>query len=217
MRPRKSFGSLIDQLSRDLRPARPQRIWRDIAIIAAICVAEIIVFFALGAALPDMPMRMHQPTFWWRVVSLGLIAVISAIPAILSFSPTYSPRGDLRWVLLVIAVCLAAGLSIGAGPDDVESLVRRIEWTNGIQCAAKMIALSIPPVLGLGALMSRGAPIDGSGTALLVGIAGSAWGALVFVFACPFNDPLYIAVWYSLGCGTVVLVSRALLIRLSKW
>lgn len=140
-----SLNSLIDRLSRDLKPVRRQSVWRDIAIIAVICIAEIIVFFVLGAALPDMPMRMHQPTFWWRLVSLGLIAVISGIPAILSFTPTYSPRRALRWLLVVIGVCLAAGLCIGAGPDDLESLARRIDWTNGIQCAAKMIALSVPP------------------------------------------------------------------------
>jgi hypothetical protein len=212
-----SFDSLIARLTHDLKPVRPRRFRRDVVIVAAICVAEIAVFFALGAALPDMPMGVHQPTFWWRLVSLGLIAVISAAAAILSFSPTYSPRRDLRWVLLVIVLSLAAGLCISAGPGDLESLGRRVDWTNGIQCTAKMIALSVPPVLGLGALMCRGAPIDGNRTALLVGIAGSAWGAFVFVFACPFSDPLYITVWYSLGCGTVVLVSRALLPRLSKW
>jgi hypothetical protein len=146
-----------------------------------------------------------------------LIAVISGIPAMLSFTPTYSPRRALRWLFVVIGVCLAAGLSVGAGPDGLESLARRIDWTNGIQCAAKMIALSVPPVLGLGALMRRGAPTDRSRTALLVGIAGAAWGAFVFVFACPLNDPLYIAVWYTVGCGTVVLVSRAILPRLARW
>jgi len=212
-----SFDSLIDRLSGDLKPVRPRRLRQDIAIIAAICVTEIIVFFALGAALPDMPMRMQQPTFWWRLVSLGLIAVISGIPAILSFAPTYSPRRALRWLFVVIGVCLATGLCIGAGQGDLESLARRIDWTNGIQCAVKMIALSVPPVIGLGALMRRGAPTDGSRTALLVGIAAAAWGAFVFVFACPFNDPLYIAVWYTVGCGTVVLISRAILPRLARW
>jgi hypothetical protein len=91
-----SVDSLIDRLSGDLKPVRRQSVWRDVAIIAAICVTEIIVFFVLGLALPDMPMRMHQPTFWWRLVSLGLIAAISSIPAILSFTPTYSPRRALR-------------------------------------------------------------------------------------------------------------------------
>lgn len=212
-----TFDPLIDRLAEDLKPVRTRRPRREFAIIAAVCVVEIIVFFALGAALPDMPTRMHQPTFWWRLVSLALIAVISGIPAVLSFNPAYSPRRGLRLVFVLIIVCLGFGLCIGAGPDDVMSLVRRIDWTNGIQCASKMIALSIPPVIGLGALMRRGAPTDQNRTALLVGIAGAAWGAFVFVFACPFNDPLYIAVWYSVGCGTVVLLSRIILPWLARW
>lgn len=212
-----SSESLINQLAGDLKPVRPRRLWRDMTIIAAICLAEIIVFFALGAALPDMPMKMHQPTFWWRLVSLGLIAVISGIPAILSFGPTYSPRRALRWVFVVIGVCLLTGLWFNVGSDELESLSRRIDWRDGIQCAFKMIALSIPPMVGLGVLMRRGAPTDRARSALLVGIAAATWGAFVFVFACPFNDPLYIAVWYSVGCGAIIFLSRALLPRLARW
>lgn len=212
-----SLDPLINHLTKDLKPVRPRRPLWEFTIIGAVCIVEIIIFFGLGAALPDMKMRMHQPTFWWRLVSLGLIAMISVIPAILSFSPTYSPRRSLRLTLLLIIVCLGFGFCIGAGPDDVMSLARRLDWTHGIQCAAKMIALSIPPVIGLGALMCRGAPTDRKKTSLLVGIAGAAWGAFVFVFACPFNDPLYIAVWYSVGCGTVILLSRLLLPWLARW
>ena len=51
----------------------------------------------------------------------------------------------------------------------------------------------------------------------LVGLAAAAWGAFVFVFACPSDDPLYIAVWYSVGCGIVVLSSRLILPRLARW
>jgi hypothetical protein len=212
-----SSDSLINRLADDLKPVRPRRFWRDVTIIASICIAEIIVFFALGAALPGMPMRMHQATFWWRLVSLGLIAVISGIPAILSFGPTYSPRRALRWTGVVIVICLLAGLWINVGPDGIESLIRRIDWRHGIECVTEMIALSIPPVIGLGILMRRGAPTDRARSALLVGIAAAAWGAFVFAFACPFNDPLYIAVWYSVGCGTITFLSRAVLPRLARW
>jgi hypothetical protein len=37
------------------------------------------------------------------------------------------------------------------------------------------------------------------------------------VFACPFDDPFYVAVWYSLGCGTVTLFARFTLPRLTRW
>lgn len=46
-----SFDSLIDQLAGNLKRVHPRRFWREVAIIASFCIAEIIVFFALGAAL----------------------------------------------------------------------------------------------------------------------------------------------------------------------
>jgi hypothetical protein len=212
-----SFDPLIDQLAGNLKPVRPRRFGRDAAIIALICIAEIGIFFALGFALPDMPMKMHQPTFWWRLISLGLIAVISFIPAILSFNPAYSPRRALRWIYAVIGICLLTGLWFDIGWDGLAGLIRRIDWRDGIQCAFKMFALSIPPMVGLGMLMRRGAPTDQAKSAMLIGIAAAAWGAFVFVFACPFNDALYIIVWYGVGCGAVTLLSRALLPYLARW
>ena len=160
---------------------------------------------------------MQQPSFWWRLVSLGLISLISGALAILSFNPSYSPRRGMRWLALVVAICLVFGLSIGTGPSGFDAIIHRLDWTKGVQCAGKMIALSIPPLLGLGILMRRGAPTDTRGTALLVGLAAAAWGAFVFVFACPFDDPLYIAAWYSVGCAIVTLLSRICLPHLARW
>ncbi len=96
-------------------------------------------------------------------------------------------------------------------------LLARLNWHAGLQCTYKMVLLSIPAVIGLTVLMRRGAPTDIRRTALLSGLAAAAWGAFVFVFACPSNDPLYIAVWYSLGCGIVTAISRLVLPRLSRW
>ena len=54
-------------------------------------------------------------------------------------------------------------------------------------------------------------------TSLTAGIAAAAWGAFVFVFACPYDDPLYIVVWYGVGCALVALLSRAVLPWLTRW
>lgn len=79
------------------------------------------------------------------------------------------------------------------------------------------MVLSIPAAVVLGGLVRRGAPTDRSGTALAAGLSSAAWGAFVFVFACPSDDPLYIAVWYTAGCSIVTLLGRAILMRLSRW
>jgi hypothetical protein len=208
---------LIDRLAGELKPVRRRRFSVDIAVIAAICAAELAVFFALRAQRPDMPMQMHQMSFWWRLASLGLIAVISFGLAILSFNPVYSPRRAVRWLLLVAVVCLAFGMFINAGPYAHMPFLARLNWQAGLQCTYKMVLLSIPAVIGLTVLMRRGAPTDIKRTASLAGLAAAAWGAFVFVFACPSNDPLYIAVWYSLGCGIVTGLSRLILPLLSRW
>ena len=208
---------LIDRLSEDLLPVRRRRLSVDIAVIAAICAAELVLFFAARAQRPDMPMQMDQPSFWWRLASLGLVAVISGAVAILSFHPVYSPRRAVRWLLLIAIICSASGMFIDAGSQAQLNILVRLNWHAGIQCAYKMVLLSIPAVLGMTALMRRGAPTDRKRTAFLAGLAAASWGAFVFVFACPSNDPLYIAVWYSLGCGIVTVLTRIVLPRLSHW
>jgi hypothetical protein len=208
---------LIERLTQDLKPVRRRRLSVDIAVVAAICGVELLLFFAFRAERPDMPMEMHQPSFWWRLASLALIALISFSLAILSFNPVYSPRRAIRWLGLIVLICLGFGLLINAGPDVQNSVIQRLNWQAGLQCATKMVLLSIPPVIGLALLMRRGAPTDRTRTAFLSGLAAASWGAFVFVFACPFNDPLYIVVWYSVGCGIVTALSRIVLPRLSRW
>jgi hypothetical protein len=114
-------------------------------------------------------------------------------------------------------VIFATGWLIDAAGDGVAELVRRLDWTGGLQCVWKMVALSIPPAIALGGLIRRAAPTDRSGTALAAGLSSAAWGAFVFVFACPSDDPLYIAVWYTVGCSIVTVLGRAVLLRLSRW
>jgi hypothetical protein len=212
-----SYDALISRLTEDLKPVRRRRAGIDTLIIALVCAVELTAFFALGAARPDIPAMMHQSTFWWRLASLGLIAGISCGVAFMSFNPAYSPKRGIRWLAFIVCVCLTLGLYIGAGPDSAAALIRRLDWTNGLQCTAKIVLLSIPPAIGLGALMRRAAPTDRTGTALLVGLAAAAWGGFIFVFACPFDDPLYIVFWYSVGCGTTTLLSRLILPRLTNW
>jgi hypothetical protein len=208
---------LIARLVSDLKPVRARRGARDALILAALCLVELGLFLTLGPMRPDLPMAMEMPSFWWKLGSLGLIAAVSATVAILSFDPAQSPRRGLRWMAGLVACSLAAGWLIDAARAGLPELAMRLNWHDGLQCVAKMMLLSVPAAMGLGLLMRRGAPTDTAGTALAVGIAAASWGAFVFVFACPYDDPLYIAVWYTVGCGIVTLVSRMLLPRLTRW
>ena len=209
--------SLVDRLSQNLRPVRRRSVRREALLLLLLGVVEVAAFLGMGFMRPDMPVAMEAPSFWWKLTSMGLIAVLGAGVAILSADPVRSPRRGLRWILVCIVVIFASGWLIDAAGNGLADLVRRLAWTQGLQCVWKMVVLSIPAVVVLGGLVRRGAPTDRSGTALAAGLSSAAWGAFVFVFACPSDDPLYIAVWYTVGCSIVTLLGRAILMRLSRW
>jgi len=208
---------LIDRLTSDLKPVRPRRFGVDAVAFVLLCAIELGLFLALGMMRPDMPMAMALPSFWWKLGSVGLIALVGASVAILSLDPAESPRRGLRLLVAIAALCLALGWGIDASRDGMLALAARLNWHDGLDCVYEMVALSVPAVIALSLLMRRGAPTDLSGTSLAAGIGAAAWGAFVFVFACPHDDPLYIAVWYTVGCSLVTALARLLLPRLMRW
>jgi hypothetical protein len=212
-----SNNHLVDKLVDGLQPVRPRRAGRDVLILAVVCLVELVLFLSLGAMRPDIGAAMENPSFWWKLGSLGVIALVGAAVAILSFDPVQSPRQGLRWLVGIVAAALIAGWFIDASHAGWPTLAARLNWQNGVWCVEKVTILSLPAMIGLGLLMRRGAPTDAAGTALSVGIAAAGWGAFVFVFACPYDDPLYIALWYTVGCGFVSLLARLLLPPLTRW
>ena len=208
---------LIDRLTTELKPVRRRTAWNDALALVVLCGVEFGLFVVMGMMRFDMPLAMHLPSFWWKLGSLGLIGIVSGTVAILSLDPVRSPRRGLRWIAALIAACLASGWLLDASRDGFSTLISRLDWVDGLQCLYEMVILSVPAIIGLGLLMRRGAPTDRAGTALAAGLTAAAWGAFVFVFACPFDDPLYVAVWYSLGCSAVTLFARFTLPRLTRW
>ena len=212
-----SDNRFVDQLVSGLQPVRPRRAGRDMLVLAAVCLVKLSLFLSLDAIRPDMGAAMELPSFWWKLGSVGIIALVGAVVAILSFDPIRSPRPGLRWLVTILAVSLVTGWLIDASQAGWPALAARVDWKDGLCCSGKVVSLSMPAVIGLGLLMRRGAPTDTTGTALSVGVAAAAWGAFVFVFSCPYDDPLYIALWYSVGCGLITVLARVLLPRLTHW
>ncbi|MBN8929995.1 MAG: hypothetical protein BGO51_27550 [Rhodospirillales bacterium 69-11] len=209
--------SLVDRLSRDLQPVRRRSAGRDAMYLLVLALAEIFAFLGMGFMRPDMPTAMDQPSLWWKLGSMGLIAGLGAGITILAADPLRSPRRGLRWIFACIALIFASGWLIDAGGNDFGQLLLRLDWRNGLQCVWKMDVLALPPAIAMAILLRRGAPTDREGTALAAALSAAAWGAFVFVFACPSDDPLYIAVWYTVGCTIATVLGRAVLLCTSRW
>jgi hypothetical protein len=208
---------LVDRIADGLKPVRRRSVQSESLILAMLCGIQLGLFLAAGMMRPDMPEAMDLPSFWWKLGSLGLIALVGVSAAIISFNPAESPRRGLRSLVAIIVLFLAIGWVIDASQNGLPTLAMRLDWHEGVRCVCQMVFLSIPAAIALGLLMRRGAPTDLSGTSVASGMAAAGWGAFVFVFACQHDDPLYIVVWYTVGCGLVTLFARLLLPWLTRW
>ncbi|MGY2733755.1 NrsF family protein [Sphingomonas sp. UYP23] len=212
-----SNDALIDKLVSDLRPVPRPRLAPQLVILLALATVELVGFLALGTMRPDIGAALGRPAFWWKMAGLAVLAMIGVHVALRSFSPVSSPRKGLRrWALAVAGIILAGALLNFAGLG-LDGLGARLMWRMGVECLTVMTVLSVPPVIALGYMMRRGAPTDHAASAAAVGVAAAAWGAFIFAFHCPSDDPFYIVFWYGLSCAAITLLTRAILPLLSRW
>lgn len=203
-----SNEALIFDLSADLAPVRRRSMLREGGLVLTIAALELVLFLSLGMMRHDMGQLGASPYLMWRVGSLGLLAVVACTLAIRSFSPTAHPRRGVVLACAVAGAAIVAGAFVMPSGAAERALLARIAPASGMACAATIFVLSLPVVAVLGALMRRAAPRQPKLSALASGIAAGACGAFVFAFCCPFNDPLYVVVWYSVGCAAVTAAAR---------
>lgn len=208
-----SSESLILELSSNLAPVRRRRMLPEAAIILALGGIELALFFGLGLMRPDIGSMASSPYLLWRSGSLAILAIVACTVAIRSYSPTAQPRRGLMLAYALAALAAVGGIFVApAGVGDL-TLIERLDPARGLLCSLSIIALSLPIIALLGALMRNAAPTQPRRSALASGIAAGTIGALIFAFCCPINDPLYVVVWYGTGCAAVAGAARWRLTR----
>lgn len=208
--------SLIHELSSQLVPVRRRNVAREASWLAALGALELAIFLGMGTMRSDMAQALGHPFMWWKLGSLAVLAAVSFVTALRSFSPTVSPRRGLGWMAGLVALTAVVGAFVDPGLAEPTTLAGRLSPMHGMGCAVAIIVLSLPMLGMLTMLMRRGASTHAEGSALAVGVAGGSWGALVFSVCCPANDPLYVFIWYSAGCLAIALAARAFLPRYAR-
>jgi len=131
--------ALIDSLAAGLTPVRHRTAWRDGMAFAALAVVEVAVYLALRGMRPDMPVAMGHMAFWWKAVSLLVLAVIGVATTIAALDPARSPRRGLRSLAVAAAVAVAVGWGVDAAGGGSASLIARLDWRDGLDCIAFVI------------------------------------------------------------------------------
>ena len=206
-----SHDALITGLVTDLDPVRRRSVAREAGLVLMLAAVELGLFLSLGTMRDDMGAMIGSPYMLWKLGGLALLALASGTVAIRSLSPTTHPRRDLARVAVLVGLTVIAGALIDPMAGSGQTVLQRLSPANGLLCSLCIAVLALPMLAMLTLLMRRGAPTRPRTSAWAIGLAAGTWGALVFAFCCPVNDPLYVATWYCVGCTTVAVMAWWLL------
>jgi hypothetical protein len=213
------MDEFIDVLTADLKPVRPRNAVLEIAALAGLLAVELALWLLAGNMRPGLgQVAMSTPTFWWKIGAAAVLMASAGVTAVSSFDPTVSPRRGLMWLAAGFALFLIIGVVLDIDARlGFSALTARAPLRGGLECMSYLVSLSVPPMVAFGLMMRRGAPTNMRGTALACGLAAAGWGALVFAFTCPHDDPVFIAVWYPASTAFSTLVAWLVLPRVSRW
>ena len=211
------MDNLTLDLVADLRPVRRRSLTREAAALGCLFTVELALWIATGNVRPDFgQIATTLPVFWWKITTAAALMIIAGASALKSLSPSASPRRGLMSFAAALAVFLTAGLVINAR-FGFSAAAARLAVPGGLECLRNIIVLSVPPMVAFGMIMRHGGATDREGAALACGLAAAGWGAFVFAFSCPHDDPLFVAVWYPAAAMLSALAAWLVLPRLSRW
>lgn len=207
---------LIDGLVAELTPVRPRSRWRDAALLALVAAVEIAVVMWAMPMRADMATAMQGMMFWWKLGGALCIAVAGLAALLVLLTPDARPNAGRRFVLIAATVVLVAGLVlVGSGAMPMPGAMA--DWREGLDCVRLVVLYGLPMLAATILLARRAAPARPRAAATAAGLASAGWGAVVFAWTCPYDNPMYVALWFGLALTAGALLGRVLLPRLLRW
>jgi hypothetical protein len=205
----------IQQLIDDLEPVRSLRPKQSMAASLIITGAILLLVTLWLGPREDMMAGKPDSMFLLRGGILLLLGLANGYAAIAMASPSVGRQGS-GWQIALAAAALfplaALIVAMSAGPADAMAATQ-----TGLQCLRMSVmgglATAVPMVMHL----RRGAPTSPERAGWLTGIASGGLGAFAYGFHCPFNNIIYIGLWYTLAVGICAVIGRLVVPRLIRW
>jgi len=208
-------GFSLDDLVNDLEPVRPFNMVRAIASVGAILAAAAALIILSKGMRADVMAGDPEPMFLIRAGLLLLLGGGCGWAVLSMASPAVGKQGQSWKMALAAAALFPLAALVVAMTGRIEVAMSNMRY--GLDCMAFSgiggLATAIPMVLSL----RRGAPTNPERAGWLTGVAAGGLGAFAYGLHCPFNDVVYIGVWYSLAVGVCALLGRLIVPRLIRW
>ncbi|GHA16882.1 hypothetical protein GCM10007989_10090 [Devosia pacifica] len=206
--------ALINSLAEDAGPARysMQGLWM-LVCCGAVLTAAAVFLVALGPR-PDLGLAVQSLRFDAKFVFTGVLAVSGFAVLRRMALPGAGKRG---WLLLLAPLLVAIGvlLELAVLPSDI--WLTTAKGSNGWICMTFIPLIGIAPLLAFIGGLRHGAPTRPTLAGAVAGLVAGGVAATFYAAHCTDDSPLFVAFWYPLAIGLLVIAGGALGRLLLRW
>jgi hypothetical protein len=194
-------------------PIRRTMLW---ALAGGIAAAAVAFALTLGVRSDFAWSIVHSPRFQFKFVFTLAIAV----PALLVVARLGRPDGRATGLLWLFALPV---LLLGGGMVHELVSVPADHWSvyaigmNWLWCPTLIPLLSAGPLVAILYALRQGATSEPALAGAAAGLLASGIAATLYASQCVDDSPLFIAIWYTLGIGTVTIAGALIGKRMLKW
>jgi len=207
---------LINSLAEDrqLGPRHLER-WFALALALGLGVSTAWFFAHIGFR-PDIFSALKTIRFDFKFVVTLNLALSASLFAMRLARPDATP-GIWRKALLITPALLLVAVVIELVVLPHEVWTARLIGSNARTCLSVIPLLAMAPLAALILALRQGAPANPGLAGAMAGLAASGMAATLYASNCIDDSPLFVATWYPLATGIVVLAGYLLGRRLLRW
>ncbi|MDB5548258.1 MAG: hypothetical protein JWP21_1705 [Tardiphaga sp.] len=174
-----------------------------VALIAGNIAAGAIFFIWIGFR-PDIMAAAETTRFLLKFVITIPIAT-AATAALLRVSRPGTDLGSSGWALAISPAILIVAVIVELNVLPERLWVMTLIGNNASHCLTMIPLLALGPLVCLLVALREGAPTRPGLAGAIAGLAASGIAATFYATNCSDDSPLYVATWYPLATGIVVL------------
>jgi hypothetical protein len=207
---------LISALTADL-DEKPAPLGRTLALDvgSGFALAAVGFFLVLGLR-HNFFQSLTSPRFLFKFLFAGTMAVTGLLMAWRLARPDAVSARTVKLALIAPAMAFAAccGEMVTVPPA---LWLHRMVGAHALDCLVAVPIFAAAPLVGLFAFLRHAAPAEPSKAGAVAAFAACGLGAMLYAAQCPEDSPFFVAVWYLLATGMVMVVGWFAGGRLLRW